>query len=87
MDIKEKKSWTHLEGEDRWKARQSHAYKSYYNKHKDDEEFKAKRREAQRKYYQMNKEKVIARVKARQNAVKQQVAEKNDPEEFFANEH
>ena len=49
-----KKSWTHLEGEDRWKARQANAYKNYYEKHKESDEFKEKRRQAQKKYYLKN---------------------------------
>jgi hypothetical protein len=75
LEMESKKSWSHLQGEERWKARQANAYKTYYEKHKESEEFKEKRRLAQKKYYMKNKEKVIARVKAKQAQKKEQ-----DPE-------
>lgn len=78
-----KKSWTHLEGEDRWKARQANAYKNYYEKHKESDEFKEKRRQAQKKYYLKNKEKVIARVKARQEKLKAEHEEVNNADESY----
>lgn len=78
-----KKSWTHLEGEDRWKARQANAYKNYYEKHKESDEFKEKRRLAQKKYYLANKDKVIARVKARQEKLKAEHVEAKNADESY----
>jgi anion-transporting ArsA/GET3 family ATPase len=55
---------------------QRKAYNDYLVRKKDDEEFIAKRKANQKKYYEKNREKIIAKVKARTEKIKN---EKNPP--------
>tara|TARA_R110000823_G_scaffold100329_2_gene215805 strand:- start:2158 stop:2379 length:222 start_codon:yes stop_codon:yes gene_type:complete len=49
---------------------QRKAYKDYVLRNKDDPEFIANRKAHQKKYYEKNKIKIIAKVKARQEKLK-----------------
>lgn len=52
---------------------QRKAYKSYFDKHKDDEDFKDKRRQAQKAYYARNKEKILKKLQEKRDAEKEKL--------------